>query len=228
MFWSFCAPKAGVGTSVLAAAVAIEASKTVPTTVVDFGGDLAQILGVEVDGRHGVNDWLSATADVEPEALVHLHVEVAPNLTLLPAGTALPSSTVAVERAVALVEALRRSEHRVIADVGVLAGMGDPRAIMCVTGDRTTCVVRGCYLALRRFANLPVAVDDVVEIEEAGRALRTIDIEAVVGMAIAARIPFDPAISRVVDAGLLVSRLPRPLRRGVQDLLAGQSAAAVG
>jgi len=69
MFWSFCAPKAGVGTSVVAAAVAIEASKSTPVTVVDLGGDMAQILGVDVEGRQGVNDWLKASSDVGVEKL---------------------------------------------------------------------------------------------------------------------------------------------------------------
>lgn len=222
MFWSFCAPKGGVGTSVVAAATALECARRTRTVLIDFGGDLAQIFGVETDGKQGVHDWLAASRDVGPESLIHLTVDVAANLALLPAGLQ-PSRSVAPERAVNLVEAMNDSGDVVVADVGALVEVTDPRSFICVSGDRTSCVIRACYLALRRFSKLPVLVDDIVEIEEPGRSLRTLDIEAVVGMPVATRIPLDPAIARAVDAGLLGQRMPRSLRRNVQVLIEDRS-----
>ena len=157
--------------------------------------------------------------DVGAHSLEHLGIEVAPNLVLLPAGGAAPSS-VSIERLLQMADGLKAQATCVVADVGVLASATDPGSVICVNGDRTTCVLRACYLALRRYQDMAITVDDVVEIEEPGRALTTIDIEAVVGKPVAARIPFDPAIARTIDSGGLTSRrTPRPLRRGISQLL---------
>lgn len=226
MFWSFCAPKGGLGTSVVAAATALESARQRHTVLIDFGGDLAQIFGVDTNNAWGVHDWLSSSDDVGAESLEHLTIEAATNLSLLPAGAAL-SQPVDPQRAVRFVEAMHQSGDVTVADVGALTKVTDARAIIAASGDRTTCVVRGCYLALRRFSELPVVIDDVVEIQEPGRALRTLDIEAVVGMPISARIPLDPSIARAVDAGLLTQRMPRTLRRNVRCLLEEQRHLAV-
>jgi hypothetical protein len=42
---------------------------------------------------------------------------------------------------------------------------------------------------------------------------------------VAAEVPWDPAIARSVDAGLLVSRLPQSLARPLRQVLALDSAA---
>lgn len=218
MFWSFCAPKGGVGTSVVAAATALEHSKYSPVLLIDFGGDLAQVFGFDTEERHGLNDWLSASSDVGTEALDHLIVDISETLALLPTGNPL-ARVISPDRVVQLVAAARATGRDTVVDVGTIDAATDPKAIVCVSGDRTTCVLRGCYLTLRRFSNLPVLIDDVVEIEEPGRSLRTLDIEAVVGMPVSARIPLDPSIARAVDAGLLSARVPRSLRRNVRSLI---------
>ena len=226
MFWSFCAPKGGVGTSVVAAATALESARLQPTVLIDFGGDLAHVFGLDVEGKHGVHDWLAASDEVGTEALSHLLLDVAPNLSLMLAGPKSFGPTTP-DRAVRFVEAMKAISDLVIADVGAVSEVVDPRSVICVSGDRTTCVVRACYLALRRFSKLPVLVDDIVEIEEPGRALRTLDIEAVAGLAVSARIPFDPSIARAVDAGLLGQRMPRSLRRNVRVLIEDRKHLAV-
>lgn len=226
MFWSFCAPKGGVGTSVVAAAAALECSRLQPTVLIDFGGDLAHVFGLDVEGKHGVHDWLAASDEVGTESLDHLLLDVAPNLSLMPAGPKSFGPTTP-DRAVRFVEAMKAIGDLVIADVGAISEVVDPRSVICVSGDRTTCVVRACYLALRRFSKLPVLIDDIVEIEEPGRALRTLDIEAVAGLAVSARIPFDPSIARAVDAGLLGQRMPRSLRRNVRMLIEDRKHLAV-
>lgn len=217
MFWSICAPKSGLGVSVVATALAVESARQAPTRLVDFDGDISRILGVFDVGSHGINDWL-ATDDVREDALQLLEVEVLPNLMLVPAGGPLPVA-VPVERAIRLADALTADGRAVIADAGAPVSANDVRSILCARSDRTSCVVRGCYLALSRFHQLPIAVDDLVEIEEPGRSLRTIDIEGSTGLAVAARIPLDPKIARAVDAGHLHRRMPRVLGRSLRPII---------
>ena len=77
-------------------------------------------------------------------------------------------------------------------------------------------VLRPCYLALRRALAAPIRPSGVVLIEEPGRALRADDVESVLGVPVRATIPWDPAVARAVDAGLLATRLPRPLARALE------------
>jgi hypothetical protein len=67
-------------------------------------------------------------------------------------------------------------------------------------------VLRNDYLVLSRWIHdVPQRVDQVILIEEAGRALGVKDIEACIGHTVDTRIPIDPAVARAVDAGPLVS-----------------------
>jgi hypothetical protein len=72
-------------------------------------------------------------------------------------------------------------------------------------------VLRPCYLALRRALAAPVRPSAVVVVEEPHRALDPTDIEDVLGVPVRAVVPWDPSISRCVDAGLLAARMPRLL-----------------
>ena len=74
-----------------------------------------------------------------------------------------------------------------------------------------TLVTRACYLALRRAISVTPAPDDAIIIKESSRALNGDDVGAVLNIPILATIPVDPAIARVVDAGLLAARLPGAL-----------------
>jgi hypothetical protein len=56
----------------------------------------------------------------------------------------------------------------------------------------------------------------VVLVTEPGRALDRGDVERVVGAPVRAEVAVDPAVARAVDAGLLVSRLPRGLERSLR------------
>ena len=78
----------------------------------------------------------------------------------------------------------------------------------CDTAATMLLVTRPCYLALRRAADTPLRPCGVVLINEPGRALTATDIEAVLGRPILATVPYDPAISRAVDSGLLTTRVP--------------------
>ena len=58
-------------------------------------------------------------------------------------------------------------------------------------------------------------------INEPGRALDAKDIEAVTGVpVVTATVPYETAIARTIDAGLLTTRLPRSLARALRPLVA--------
>ena len=226
MFWSVHATKGGVGTSVFAAALALEMAKQVTTTgggvvLVDLGGDQGDILGVDTSGCHGVVDWLCSPEPVDDRSLEALAVPVTPGLKLLPSGLSELDARddLDPQRISQLTSGF--GEAGVVCDLGVVSrGPTSPRALIGAASDRRTLVIRPCYLALRRGSEIPITFDSVVEIFEDGRALRTLDVEAVIGQMVSARVRVDPAIARAVDSGTLVSRLPRALRRCVDDLLA--------
>lgn len=229
MFWSIYAAKSGVGTSVISAALALELAQREPWStrhgviLVDFGRDQPDILGVEVGDRHGVADWLRSPEPVAASALEDLLVPVLPGLSLLPTGLSeLPSDSGSIDpgRVGDLVHSLGEL-GTVVADLGAVGTEAtSPRALIVAASTRSTLVLRPCYLALRRTTRMPVACDSVVEVAEGGRALGTLDIEAIVQMPVSARLRVDPAIARAVDSGTLVSRRPRILRRFVSDLIA--------
>lgn len=204
--------------SVVAAAMATGLSKDCAVTIIDFCGDQLDIFGLDAGATSGVWDWLHSTDDVGVEALRNLEVELRPGLKILPAGSRSKALPVSPQRCRALVGALQDGRV-VVGDLGVLdSDPFSPVSLLAASSDRTTLVIRACYLALRRARHLAVVADDVVEVVEGGRALSTLDIEAVVGKAVTTRLAVDPRVARAIDAGLLPGRLPRPLRRLVQDL----------
>jgi len=222
MLWCLCSPKGGVGVSTLATAIAGQLAPSRPTTVLDVGGDIARIVGVDVAERDGFADWLDSPTALGVDVLESLQVEVVPGLSIIPRGRKPLPSLPPAERLVqvAALSSQGRPDAVVIADVGVV----DDRAIsvasvLSAAADRTTLVTRACYLSLTRTRELAVAFDDVVEVVEGGRTLNTIDIEAIVGEPVATRVPCDPLIARAVDSGILLARPPRTLRRAANDLL---------
>jgi hypothetical protein len=67
-------------------------------------------------------------------------------------------------------------------------------------------VVKPCYLSLRRASRLP-RPSNVFVVKEENRALTVKDVGNVLGVPVAAEIPYEAAISRAVDAGLLPARV---------------------
>lgn len=228
MFWSVHATKGGVGTSVVAAALSLELAKHQPPGVgspvvlVDLGGDQGDILGVDTAGCHGIVDWLCSADPVATESLAGLVMPVGPGLGLLPRGLGELGSggDLDPQRISQLVRDFG-ADTTVVCDLGlVVDDATSVRSLIGAASDRRTLVIRPCYLALRRGISIPISFDSVVEVFEEGRALRTLDVEAVIGQVVNARVRVDPSIARAVDSGTLSSRLPRILRRCVRDLLA--------
>jgi hypothetical protein len=95
----------------------------------------------------------------------------------------------------------------VVVDVGVLNNAQAESVVAHC--DRSLLVTRACYLALRRAASLGTRPHGVILVREAGRSLSAADVASVVGAPVVAEIDVDPAVARLVDAGLLANRMPR-------------------
>ena len=81
--WS---PKGGSGTSVVAAALAVQtAAAGRECLLVDLAGDQPAILGLPSTDGQGLTDWLTAP-DVPVDALRSLELPVADRLRILPRG----------------------------------------------------------------------------------------------------------------------------------------------
>lgn len=197
--------KGGSGTTVVAASLAGASSR--PTLLVDLDGDLPTAFGIPEPSGPGLGDWLAS--DAPPARLDALAIPLRPGLDLLPIGRGPLTGPRWPEAA----HALAARPHDVVID----AGTGSPPPALHAVADRSWLVMRACYLAVRRAGSQPLRPDGIVLIEEPGRSLSGADLEHTIGAPIVARILLDPAIARAVDSGLLVSRLPRPFRRVLED-----------
>lgn len=72
-------------------------------------------------------------------------------------------------------------------------------------------VTRPCYLSLHRAARCR-RPDGIVLVDEPGRVLRPADVANALAVPVLAFVPWEAAVSRAVDAGLLASRVPRALQ----------------
>ena len=207
--------KGGVGVSVVSAALALSVRDETEdaTLLVDLSGDIAHVLGQPRGVRRpGVGDWLAS--DVPEASLGGLVEELSPRLSLLDRGA--PGAALQPERAPELVAWLEAWPGSVVVDLGSAVNVRLP---LLQSASRSLLVLRLCYLGVRAACEQP-RPDGVIVVEEPGRALRSADVASALGIAVVARIPFDPTISRAVDAGLLASRMPRLLRRGLRPVVA--------
>lgn len=203
--------KAGVGTSVVAAALAFVMADRHPSgsLLVDVVGDQPAVLGLPAVGSPGWSAWLEAGDDAPEQGLRRLEVELRAGVHLLPRG----------ERAVddpelsRLADALESDARPVVVDVGLVSSRQSMHAGLARRGTPSVLVVRPCYLALRAAVDAPVRPDGVIVVDEPDRALGPTDVEQVVGVPVLAVVRADPAVARAVDAGLLGQRIPRSLAR---------------
>lgn len=85
-------------------------------------------------------------------------------------------------------------------------------------GCNNILVTRACYLALRRaVARNDDRPDLVVLIPEPGRALQRTDVERSLGVT-TIEAPWDPAVQRAVDAGLLTYKMPTTLGATLDEI----------
>jgi hypothetical protein len=226
MLLSLWSPKGGSGTSVVAAACAIVLAADRGARLVDLDGDQAAVLGLSSSalvpgprarGPQGVRDWLVAGPGAPGDALARLAVDAGAGLVLLPPGSASRTGSGAAGAALGVV--LQESGAVVVADCG-RADDEAARALVEVS-DLSVVVIRPCYLALRSAAadDLVRSASGVVVVEEPGRALGAREVADVLGVPVLATVPVRASIARVVDAGVLVARLPDTLARPVRTLL---------
>jgi Flp pilus assembly CpaE family ATPase len=207
--WS---PKGGSGTTVVATSLALVLAREHGSALlVDLDGDVPAALGLAEPAGPGVLDWLG-TVDADGEALDRLAVDAHDHLSLVARGEAV-EATWPVGRMEALAHVLATRPHPVVVDAGRWRTAVHP---LVASATSSLMVLRPCYLGLRRAISVPVRPSGVVLVNEPGRALGRRDIEEVLGVQVVATVELDPQVARAVDAGLLSSRLPRGLVRGLR------------
>lgn len=200
--------KGGVGTTVISAVVALQRSASHDVRLVDLMGDLPATLGIAEPSDQGIGEWLANEA--AEETLEHLAISVTDHLDLLPRGS-ISTSAHSLSRLKQF--ATLSSSREVVVDAGTNIPF-----IETLLPHATTSwlVLRPCYLALRRAVNTRLQLDGVILVNEPGRALSKRDVASVLSAPIVAEVELDPRLARVIDAGLLTTRLPasmNPLQR---------------
>ncbi|MGB7878726.1 MAG: hypothetical protein WBL31_08175 [Ilumatobacteraceae bacterium] len=211
------AAKGGSGTTVVTASMALASPR--PALLVDLDGELPAVLGLPEPVRPGVADWLAS--DTSASHLADLLLDIGPTTWLLPWRTdarlcAVPSPDRWAEFASWL--HTWADEHG--GDVTIDGGTGTPPAPLIEHVEHAVLVTRPCYLSLRRAVRATTRPTSVILVDEPGRALRRHEVEHALGAPVEAVVAIDPAIARAVDAGLLATRLPRSLVRGLRRVAA--------
>ena len=204
--------KGGSGTTVVAAALALVLAQRheAGARLVDMSGDTPSALGMSEPASEGIAEWLSAADHPGVEALNNLMLPVTAHLGVIPRGhNVIVPSQVNLDRLRDLAEVIAQSTMPTVVD----AGSGLAAIPIIEHATRSLLIIRPCYLALRRASLLTTKPNGIIVITEPGRALGVHDVESVVGAPVLAEIPFDPAIARAVDAGLLAGRVPTLLAK---------------
>ena len=148
----------------------------------------------------------AAGAAVPADGLARLELDVGSGVSLLPRGRGLGPPG----RMEALAGMLAADPRPVVADCGVL-DVGAPGVPVAAIATQSLLVIRPCYLSLRRMAG---GADPPVGHRAGGRARPRSRAGTTSRTSWAhrcrAEIAVDPAVARVVDAGMLASRAPQP------------------
>jgi hypothetical protein len=196
--------KGGSGTTVTAAALGLllASRHRGGGHVVDLAGDLPAALGIS-----------------EPDSAAIVDVNSA--LRLLPRRM---SNEATETQWLSLATELQSVRGPVVVDVGTLS----PGKALVEAATASYLVTRPCYLALRRATHKihqgDVVIDGCILVNEPGRALSSNDVATVLRTPVSADVPYDTAISRAVDAGLLSHKVPRALDEALADLITEHTA----
>jgi CobQ/CobB/MinD/ParA nucleotide binding domain len=205
------ATKGGQGVTTITAALGIlHAQSGHRTLLIDTGGDLPAILGKPEPLSVGLSDYL-----IDPNiTLDDITVTVSKNLDVVTRGTGPIAFTTYTY---GLITGGLGEYDRVIVDAATCAAEWNQHA------ERNVFVTRPCYLAVRRAIHLPRRPTEVVFMAEPGRALSAHDIEVVLGVPVGATVPVDIDTARIIDAGILGSRMPRQMSRALAALVRATS-----
>jgi hypothetical protein len=189
-----------VGTSVVAAALALEFARHQPVTLVDLAGDQPAVLGIP------------EPTDANDDGCVFGEAVAGTGVRLVSRSAAMSAAAIMGSSPVVPVPS---TGETVVVDAGLVRDADDPAGSVVARADRSLLVLRPCYLALRRAQRSSLRRDGIVLVAEPERSLSAHDVEACLGTPVVAQIPVHPAVARAVDAGLLVARMPAPLRRPI-------------
>lgn len=206
--------KGGVGTTVVASALAVLLARSSPggAVLADLAGDAPLVLGLpDEPGGGGIAGWLAAGDAVPADGLARLELPVRHRLSLLPRG----EGPLVPDRADVLAALLAADPRPVVADVGLL-GAGEVGRALAGAATHSLLVLRPCYLALNHAVHGRLRPSGVVLVQEEGRALTADDVEEALGVPVRATVRVTDQVARVVDAGLLASYLPRTLARDLR------------
>ena len=208
------ATKGGQGVTTIAAALATLTAHTgARTLLIDTGGDLAAILGRPEHHGPGLADYL-ANPNV---TLADITIPISDRLDLIARGTGPIAFTTYTY---GLITGGLGEYDTVVIDCA-LTNTEWP-----ASADQRVHVTRNCYLAVRNAIRIPKPTH-VVVITEPGRSLSPADIETVLGMPVTATITADIETARIIDAGILTTRLPRPIARALAPIVTAATAGIV-
>lgn len=204
--------KGGSGTTVTACATALHVASTHGTALfIDLCGDVPAALGMAEPNTPGINEWLAENQTADGEALVLLGNSTANGLIVVHRGGKFVEGQ---PRWCDLAHVLSTLPMPVFIDAGTSFVPDELRHI----AKHVVLVTRPCYLSLRRATLIPKPTGIVV-VEEEGRALRSRDIEYVVGSPVVATIPVKTSVARAVDAGLFSTRYKDTCAEHLPELL---------
>ncbi len=215
--WS---PKGGSGTSVFAAACALDAgAASGGARLADLDGDQPPILGLAADPATGLARVVAVGVEAPVDALERFAVARGAALTLLPAGAA-DLARRSPRPAPRSVSRCASTPAPTIVDVGVPTAPA--LEALLEVADASIVVLRACYLALRRAVRMPATAGatGVVLVEESGRALGARDVADVLGVPVLATVSVRSSVARAIDAGVFPVRMPDALAEagaGVAD-----------
>lgn len=199
--------KGGVGTSTIAAALAIGISP--PSYIVDLGGDQPYLLGIPHPLGNGVTDWLHAGSiahmqDCTYDALNRTRVTVIDQgLYLIPHGHTPIGNMRADRLGGALV-----GYGNVIIDNAAHADIGTIDTEQHIKVLVTT----SCYMAITKGVALARdwRPDVIINVADTARSLSSSDVGRSIGAPVVI-VPHDQQTARNVDAGLLNGKMPATL-----------------
>lgn len=203
------AAKGGVGTTVIAAGLAVAAARrSGAAMLLESGGDGARLFGREPAAQ------AEAVSALPIDGLRRLEVDVGCGVGVVTVPEGLAPA--------AVVGALGSETRPVVVDAGLDLGTDARPSLvdaLVTVGATALLITRCCYLALRAAHGARHHVDGVVVIAEPGRSLDAGDVGDALGRPVVAVVPLDHAVARAVDAGVFGARPPRSLLRPLDRLL---------
>ena len=216
MLISCWSPKGGSGTTVIAAALAMLHAQLSGSWLVDTQGDLDAVFPTgDAPATAGFRQWSSVINDARPQRLADVAYAATSDVTLIPAGPVVADAPrPSAQRIAEFAEWI--GDDVAIVDAGTVGDGGESYArLFSDVADHSYCVVRLCFLSLRRLQQSSVTPTGLIIIDEPNRMLAPEDFVRSVHAPVIATIPWDASISRSVNSGTLGRAMPKQLVRAL-------------